>query len=222
MSAPVGVQILFRGESLSPLRYDQERVNRIKEFHRTGNGLWTKLGNRGDPYALARMGLVEAVRTHVCIPERFEKTHFLSFTSDETVALRYATSPAVEDPDDVSPAHRPDEGWTYTRYAVFELRIEAREHVGAGIYRLRYNGAHLAVLIDASGYLAALPSASRTGALFEEAKSMATADSEWLVLPADPVGDGTLSALLRKGSDFDVQHYVESAFFIDGGSSFLA
>jgi hypothetical protein len=216
-----GASVLFRGESLSPLR-NNERLSWITRFHRPGEGLWTKLVNSGDPYALTRLGLIDAVRTHVALPERFEKTHFLSFTSDESVALRYAREPAPEDPEEIDKSGRPDEGWAYTRYAVFRLRIDARAPFAAGLYRLNYSaGANLAVLINASEYLAALPAGQRKGEAFAKTMSFAKGDNEWLVLPADPLGDGTLSALLRKSTELDVDHYVEPGFFLDGDSAFL-
>jgi len=216
------IETLFRGESLSPQRPDQERVQWVKRFHLAGQGLWTKLAHAGNPYALAQLGLVEAVGKHIAAPHTFEKTHFLSFTSDEAVALRYARDPAPEDPDDIDKASRSDEPWSYTKYAVFSLRISAREPIAAGLYLHRYNsGANVAVLVKGDEYLQALPTSLRKTEAFRLATAYSTDDNEWLVLPADPLNDGTLSACLRKGSDLEVDHYVESAFFIDGESAFL-
>jgi hypothetical protein len=221
MTAVSSDQVLFRGESLSPLR--GERISWLKRFHRAGEGLWTQLANSGNPYAVTQLGLLEAVRLHIGLPDLFAKTHFLSFTANEATALRYAQSPAPQDPDDIDKAGRWDETWNYTRYCVFRLQVQAREQIGPGIFQLRYNsGANLAVLIKATEYLAALPSGLREGPRFADAVAFATADSEWLVLPADLVDKDTLSACLHKGSDLDVDHYVESAFHIDGGSGFIS
>jgi len=215
-----GVLVLYRGESLSARRLEsvegRTRVDEVRKFHLTGQGLWTRLANGGNPYAIQQFGLAEGVGRHIARPETFSKTHFLSFTSQESVALRFACSPPVEDPDDVAKAIGSDEEWQFTKYAVFKLRASERERLSEGIYRLRYNtGANTAILIDAVEYLVGLPRSVTDDDKFRQALALARNDAEWLVLPADVIPDGTLSAFLRKGSDLEVDHYVESAFFID-------
>jgi hypothetical protein len=203
-------------------RRDQDRLEWIKRFHRTGEGLWTKLVNAGNPYALARLGLVEAVGTHIGKPEKFAKTHFLSFTSDEATALRYAQDPAPEDADDIDKASYPDETWRHTRYAVFRFQVSQRKRLENGLYLLRYNSdMNAAILVHAAEYLSALPASLRNSDAFRDATNYATLDSEWLVLPADPLQDGTLTACLKKGSDLVADHYVTSDFFIDRQGGFL-
>jgi hypothetical protein len=210
------VPSLFRGESLSHDRSDKERVATIKQFHLTGQGLWTKLVNHGNPYELIQLGLLEGLKRHIADATSFATTHFLSFTSHEAAALFYARTPPVTNEEDIGQAPYPDEGWRYTKYVVFKLKVAEPQPISEGVYCLRYNsGANAAILINALEYLSALPGDAKTSPLFTKAFNFANDDKEWLVLPADPIKDGTLSACLCKGSDFEVSHYVESAFFTD-------
>jgi hypothetical protein len=43
----------------------------------------------------------------------------------------------------------------------------------------------------------------------------ARTDSEWLILPTDPLTDGTLSALLHKSDELTAEHFVDGDYFID-------
>lgn len=220
--AGANIDFLFRGESLSPLR-PPERLEWLKRFHRTGEGLWTKLVNAGNPYALTQLGIRDAVGKHIATPDKFDKSHFLSFTTDEATALRYALEPAPEGAlEDIDKASYADEAWTHTRYAVFRLEVSSRKQVADGVYVLKYNsGANTAVLIRATEFLLSLPVSRRSEETFRVANDHATNDQEWLVLPADPLEDRTLSACLRKGSDLDVDHYVEPSFFTDRHGAFI-
>jgi hypothetical protein len=216
--------VSYRGQKF--LSFDtesrpRERVAWIKRFHETGQGLWSQLANCGNPYAVAQFGLLDAVTRHVGAPASFLRTHFLSFTSDEAVALRYARNPPPDEPD-IDKASYPDDSWEHTHYVVFRLNISQRQLVEPGVYRLAYNqGAHQALLIDVPDYLTAMAPQSADAAPLQEARKNAARDREWLVLPAELIPDGTLSALLHKGSDLEAEHYVSSSFFTDRGSAFF-
>jgi hypothetical protein len=108
--------VIYRGESVSDGRPNRARVEVIRRFHKTGQGLWTEMANNGDPYRVVSLGLLEATRKHVAFDARLGKTHFLSFSADESRALFYAGA-HEHDQDDVVAADRSeDDVWPHTHY----------------------------------------------------------------------------------------------------------
>jgi hypothetical protein len=202
-------QVLYRGESFSTARPDPLRVREVRLFHVAGQGLFTKLANGGNPYELLTLGLDQAIRSHVT--GRFDFTHFLSFSASEECALVFANNLLSEQEIEgaVDRGWSGAELWPDTKFALFSLDVKAREPTAGlpGCFSLAYDGGHHhALLIDAAEYLGNRNSSDlqTTGAL-ENAKRY----QEWLVLPTDPLSDGSLSALLVRSEEFTVRQFVD-------------
>lgn len=208
--------MVYRGESVSDTRPNQARVEVIRRFHKTGQGLWTEMANNGDPYKVVSLGLLEATRKHVAFDLRLGKTHFLSFSADQSRALFYAGAHDHDENEVVSADRAEDDVWPYTRYAVFQFDISRRMAVNGlpGVSTVRYGGTHTAFAIDVVAFL---QSQSKTGSEVNHQVALqnASTDSEWLILPADPLTDGTLSALLHKSDELTAKHFVDEGYFID-------
>ncbi len=78
---------------------------------------------------------------------------------------------------------------------------------------VQYSGTHTAYAIDVVAFLR-FQSNLGSEANHKAALENASTDSEWLILPADPLTDGTLSALLHKSDELTVKHFVDGDYFI--------
>jgi hypothetical protein len=196
----------------------------VKRFHRPGQGLWTQLANGGNPYQLATLGLRQAIASHVTPDGRFGLTHFLSFSASEDRARHFACDrfPTAEEP--VEAGRSGDDLWPHTEFLIFSFDVSSRTAVPdlPGLFSLSYAGGHRAAIIDVVAYLRS-QSSRQYNAQYAQALQSAQVDREWLVLPFDTIGDGTLSALLLKSDELDAKHFVEPSYFIDhaGGSGFI-
>lgn len=207
--------IIYRGESVSDARANRARVEVIRGFHKTGQGLWTEMANSGDPYKVVSLGLLEAARKHVAFDLGLGKTHFLSFSADESRALFYSGAHDYDEDEVVLADRAEDDVWPHTRYAIFQFDISRRTAVGGlpGVSTVQYGGTHTGFAIDVVAFLR---SQSNVGseANHQVALQNASTDSEWLILPSDPIPDGTLSALLHKSDELTAKHFVGEGYFI--------
>ncbi|HVM62009.1 MAG TPA: hypothetical protein VMV72_14200 [Verrucomicrobiae bacterium] len=175
-------------------------------------GIVTKQLLNGDPDYIQRRRLWEAVQDHVApcseAQDYFSATSsFLSFTSSEEAALRFAAGPQR---NKLVPCADYEETAVVFELNLRQMKETARPHVYIFHYTCNYrlvkpnsphpssarvaslvscefcNSApkeHTLLLIDVPGYLRANPnSAARADAL-----ACSERDSEWLVLPVDYV-----------------------------------
>ncbi len=183
--------------------------------------LLTNLSAGGDGQAIFSTPFPDTINQHVAVG--WDKTHFLSFTSDKTVAQHFATGGRDRTLEPYDGHH-----WDTSLTVIDTGRLNAQE-IETGAYRCQYRsrskpidyssptsifGAigksqdpqHSALLINVATYLKA-----RSPAM-EAAIANAMRDKEWLILPMDmpPEVNGQLTSKLESGcvSQFQTFKYT--------------
>lgn len=216
--SPMVPKRLYRGDA------DPRNTRKLREVNpATAYGyLLTNLSAGGDGRAIFSAPFPATINQHVAIG--WDKTHFLSFTSDQAVALRFATG-GQDRKLEPHAGHQ----WDTSLIVLDTDKLNAQE-AEAGIYLCQYqsninattqsstlsivesifrslgkaqDGQHSALLVDVATYLRAMRPA------MSEAISNAMRDKEWLILPTDrPSGlNGELAAKLDDGCVVEFQRF---------------
>jgi hypothetical protein len=192
-------EFLFRGDA------DKNNVRRLR--HSIDHGqLQTNLISGGFGREMFERPLVDIIHKHVGIG--WAKTHFLSFSESEEIALRYGFGVSTHSETDlVSEAIDDDEIWECALIVLDTKRLEI-EQIESGLYRAKFkptlkkfeNHEFIEILlISVMSALDQHPDRHR----FETSLQNAKKDLEWLILPQTPVvfenGVTEYSAILDGG-----------------------
>lgn len=179
------------------------------------NHLYTNLIDSGNPAEIFTTDLDELVKKHI-EPPGWDKTHFLSFTTEESQAKRYALHLDNEkDAEQITNndyCHADINGkWDFIiakldNSLVSYEKYKSSRGVYLGSYRDNHNQKHNICLIDAQEYLKQMPLNA------QKAYNNAKRDQEWLVLPLDPMPDNSkfLSALFILPGEIDFYSRIDS------------
>lgn len=165
---------LFRGDS------DKENKRRLRSTIKSGL-LLTNLCGGGNGQEIFKKTLEQLVIRHVSVG--WEKTHFLSFTTEERTAIYYASGERDSYPVDI------DEQWDF---AIFKLDTslfipDSVSQLEIGVYQAEYNPVckefcpkYKIILIDVLSCLKNVCVSNMNS----DAITNADRDKEWLILPA--------------------------------------
>lgn len=148
--------------------------------------LFSKLLLGGNPYEVYKP-IYDLIKKHVC--EDWQTTHFISMSTEEDVAKRYALgypSEKIEkakfDFDNMLNSY--DDNWDFC-VASIDLGSFEFEKLESGIYKDNKGVMLLIHIVDLD-----IDKSSKT---FSNGKR----DEEWLILPLEKLQDGTLTAILK-------------------------
>ncbi|EKD32680.1 MAG: hypothetical protein ACD_77C00002G0003 [uncultured bacterium] len=181
---------LFRGDS------DQENERQLKSTFNSGL-LLTNLINGGSGREIFSSSLGQLVNKHIATV--WDRTHFLSFTSDERTAFFYGSNDkAFED------VYDDKEIWDFSvlTFDTLQLIQESVNEIETGIYSAQFHPTYKefmptykVILIDALSHLKSI--AAKTNTELTTIIAKADKDKEWLILPANPFGyNGEFTAKL--------------------------
>lgn len=182
-----------------PTNNDIEKQDR---FFFTENKLYSKLLSGGDPYEI-HQSVIDLIKRHV--EGKWDKTHFISTTSNIDVAKRFMLEYSHEQIDIAKidfenlDYYCDRKYWEYVLVTI-DLRYVEFERVESGIYLGTYNNIEcLLIHVVESG----IDKYSKT-------YLNATRDSEWLILPCEKLGDETLSAALKLPQGSRIDFYTKN------------
>ena len=175
-------KFLFRGDR------DEKKSRRLKETINSGI-LLTNLCNGGNGKEIFTNTLVELINRHINIG--WDKTHFLSFSTDEQVAFSYAShGEQYEELFDYQ------EDWLFA-VLTFDTTLitpDSLQEISTGIYSAYFTPIcyeflpkYKIILIDVISHLQNI-SNNKNDDLSTTIKK-AERDKEWLILPANPFGN---------------------------------
>ena len=170
-------QYLYRGDK------DKENKRQLKSTI-NGGFLLTNLCGDGNGRDIFNNTFERLINKHVSIG--WDKTHFLSFTTNKDTAFYYGSGDKEYYPV------CPDEQWDF---AVFTLKTSLFDNIFQienGIYQIEYPPActeflptYKVILIDVLAYLQ--NAATNSNIDLSDAISKAKKDTEWLILPTSPL-----------------------------------
>jgi hypothetical protein len=179
-------EYLFRGDQ------DQYNIRKLKST--LGNGLMmTNLCNGGSGRDIFNQPLKQSVNRHVSIG--WDKTHFLSFSEDKSVAMHYASNGK-----ECEETYEINNDWDFALVTFQTCRLTNIKQIVKGIYQAEFVPtcyeflpSFKIILIDVVTHLKGLINLNidLTTAIFNAEK-----DKEWLILPAYPFGNGQFSSKL--------------------------
>lgn len=180
---------LYRGDS------DPDNLRKLRETIK-GGVILSNLCNGGNGREIFSKNLSTLINTHISVG--WDKTHFLSFSSNEEVAFNYAsTNQSFVELDNF------DSEWDFAllRFDTSVLLENTFLEVGKGIYVSyfipycdEFQPKYKVILIDAFSHLKSL---SNKITNLSSAINNAERDSEWLILPAHHFGhNGELTGKL--------------------------
>ncbi len=194
---------LYRGDSDSK---DVRKLRATIDFSQ----LQTNLINSGNGREIIERPLLELVDKHVGLG--WAKTHFLSFSEDESVAFRFGLSCELHDVEsrlsDYSEYLESDREWDFVILKLDTQLITWRQ-IGNGIYEgffkaFKNNQVNRVICLDVFKVLIGQPS-------YQVSLNLASCDKEWLILPASPVTLNSnitqLSAILSGSCISDIRKY---------------
>jgi len=198
------------------------------------DGIRAKSFGKGDPAYIKKAGLLKAIRQHIHHPGKadvsyYDATDFISFSTDQARAMYWVSDKGQLLLTTCSEPYRE------TRY-VFRMDIPDNDLIsrGDGIYMYSFvcNQAlrksnvaawqgieipyytncplcqgglgHQILLVDTVKYL----SINRKDESESDALKLATEDSEWLVLPNDPLDHGSRSSSVQRADFWSVETYT--------------
>ncbi len=179
---------LYRGDA------DPQNKRKLKETFNSGL-LLTNLCNGGNGREIFSNSLENLINKHIAIG--WDKTHFLSFSTNEQTAFLYGGngSDHFEVYDDL-------EQWDFAVLTFDTSRLipDSINQIAEGIYKAEFFPtckeflpSYKVILIDTLSHLISLSNKSSLD--FSAAIKNAKTDSEWLILPASPFGyNGELTA----------------------------
>jgi hypothetical protein len=167
---------------------DPDGKRKLKQTFGKGEIL-TNLSNGGFGREIFQFPIENLVGQHV--NPRWQQTHFLSFSEDEEIALRYSSSGSeyIEYYDN-------DEAWDFALmvFGKNQIRNKPIKEIAEGIYLCHYTPQLISnqpsasiILIDVLKHLKY--QASLVIGKFDAAITNAKRDKEWLILPASPFRD---------------------------------
>ncbi|MFY0601954.1 MAG: hypothetical protein JXR03_19930 [Cyclobacteriaceae bacterium] len=167
---------------------DPDGKRKLKQTFGKGEIL-TNLSNGGLGREIFQFPIENLIGQHVS--PGWQQTHFLSFSEDEEIALRYSTSGSehVEYYDN-------DEAWDFALmiFGKSQIRNKPIKEIAKGIYLCYYAPLLISnqpfaciILIDVVKHLQY--QASLIERNFDTAITNAKRDKEWLILPASPFRD---------------------------------
>ncbi|MDC9721641.1 MAG: hypothetical protein PSN34_02555 [Urechidicola sp.] len=180
---------LYRGDA------DPENKRKLRETFNSGL-LLTNLCDGGNGREIFGKSLEHLINKHIAFG--WEKTHFLSFTTNEQTAILYGRNGKefIEIYDD-------REKWDFT-ILTFDTSIllpDSINQIETGIYRAEFSPScreflptYKVVLIDTLSYLKRISVDNKID--LSTAIKKAENDNEWLILPASPFGNGEFTAKL--------------------------
>ncbi|MEQ3219765.1 hypothetical protein [Butyricimonas virosa] len=203
---------LYRGDCGKDRNGEEVRYLRTEAWKKH---LYTNLIHGGNPAEIFFTELGDLVKKH--IDPGWHKTHFLSFTSKESQAQRYALHIDNEKYaeqiiyNEYINCRIEKDKWDFIIAKLYKHRVDYKEYTSyRGVYLGSYlddqNQTHNICLIDAQEYLKQMsPNA-------QKAYNNAKRDQEWLVLPLDPMPDNSkfLSALFVLPGDIDFYSRIDS------------
>lgn len=189
---------LYRGDS------DLSNKRKLRELFRS-DLLLTNLSSGGNGREIFDLPITQSISRHVGIG--WDKTHFLSFSSDENIAIQYGSNN--------KPYYDIFDETEYWDFAVFTLDSELLVpnniiQLETGVYSAQYTPAnneflpfYSIIIIDVVAHLKSINSNSIKNALYK-----AERDKEWLILPTARFG--TTGEFTSK---FDMACISERRFF---------
>lgn len=174
-------KFLYRGDA------DPENKRKLKETYKSGL-LFTNLCNSGNGREIFGNTLENLINKHIAVG--WDKTHFLSFSTNEQTAFLYGGNGREHSEvyDDLEP-------WDFT-VLTFDTSLlipDSIKQIADGIYKAEFFPSHKEflpsyklVLIDTLSHLISI--SNRRSLDFSIAIKKARIDNEWLILPASPFG----------------------------------
>ena len=174
-------EYLYRGDA------DPHNKRKLKETFKSGL-LLTNLCNGGNGREIFSNSLENLIDKHIAVG--WEKTHFLSFSTNEQTAFVYGGNgkELYEVYDDL-------EQWDFTVLTFDTSRLieDSISQIAEGIYQAKFFPtckeflpSYKVILIDTLSHLTSISNKSSLD--FSTAIKNAKSDSEWLILPASPFG----------------------------------
>lgn len=172
---------LYRGDA------DPDNKRKLKETFKNGL-LLTNLCNGGNGREIFSNTLENLINKHISVG--WDKTHFLSFSTNEQTAFLYGANGKehIEVYDDI-------EHWDFTilTFDTSLLTSNSIQQISDGIYKAEFYPtckeflpSYKVVLIDTLSHLVSV--SKKSGLDFTTAIRNAKNDNEWLILPASPFG----------------------------------
>jgi hypothetical protein len=197
---------LYRGDS------DRNSIRKLKTTASHGY-LMTNLNNGGYGRALDEQPLIDLIDHH--IDEGWKTTHFLSFSEDEDTAFRFGIhtelNQIIEERQNYIDVSWND-SWEFVMTTINLADLNMQE-ISDGVYAGKYRTGNplyaqivpesRILIIDVVNFLDKF-----TG--FEQSKINASADKEWLILPANNmkfVNSIEYSSILEGGCIQDIKFY---------------
>lgn len=179
---------LYRGDS------DSENKRKLRETI-SNELLLTNLCSGGNGRDIFSNPLSQLINNHISVG--WDKTHFLSFSTNKQIAFYYGSNDKPSDE-----VYEFTERWDFALFSfnTSKLYSDSIKEISAGIYSAQYFPSckeflpsFKVILIDAYSHLKSM--ATRFSSDFRTAITKAEQDSEWLILPASPFGhNGELTA----------------------------
>lgn len=190
---------LFRGDSdPKGTRYLRHNVHHFQ--------LQTNLVRGGEGRKITESPIIELIDWH--ISNGWNTTHFLSFSSDPNIALKFGIGCESDELDHRKNSYSEDYSGKVGEWAFAILKIETSKIILSEICQGAYSGIyqptltmfqHLnhcrILLLDLSLYLSKFNG-------YDESKANARRDKEWLILPANPFGNITEFSAILDGGNF--------------------
>jgi hypothetical protein len=176
-------KLLFRGDS------DKQNFRKIKETFNSGV-LLTSLSSGGVGKIIFKQPLNELIVKHIGVG--WNKTHFLSFSSNKDIALKYGS-----DKENIEEVYNDNENWDFLLFT-FSTELLIKEkiiEVSTGVYKAEFHPnckeflpTFTIILINCYDYLSHITEGNKLN--FKKEINNAKKDSEWLILPANLMRNG--------------------------------
>lgn len=178
---------LYRGDS-------DKKNERDLRFTLNGSVIKTNLCNGGNGREIFNDALFSIVNKHIHIG--WDKTHFLSFSTDEQIAFQYANKEKRE----YEEVFDSQKKWDFAVLTINTTVLNFEKEIATGIYctyfvpcSKEFQPFYRLILIDTYTYLKSNINGSVD---LNHAITKAEESKEWLILPAMPFGEGEFSAKL--------------------------
>jgi hypothetical protein len=181
---------LYRGDS------DPHGQRMLRATFKSGL-LMTNLCNGGSGREIFGNKLGVLINRHIGIG--WNKTHFLSFSTEEQIALNYGSSNK-----EYCEVYEPDANWNFAVFTfdTTKLMRSTIKEIETGIYSAQFTPncreflpTFKVILIDASAHLSSI--SNENDIYLKKSIANAERDKEWLILPVSPFGkDGEFTAKL--------------------------
>jgi len=178
---------LYRGDS-------DPKNDRNLKLTLNSSVIKTNLCNGGNGREIFNDTLYSIVNKHIHIG--WDKTHFLSFSTDEQIAFQYANREKRE----YEEIFDSQENWDFAVLTIDTSVLTYKRQIATGIYcahfypySREFQPFYRLILIDTYTYL----KSNMFGSIdLSQAITKATESKEWLILPAMPFGNGECSSKL--------------------------